>query len=171
MCAQRRLGLAWASTQNLIRIFAVRMKKAWVLSHPMRTQWRLWSDWADAQADLSLRWAHRSFCWFCHDATHTNSLLRKSAFSVVRPGKTQTNMLSHRLEVSPGISDLGNCHGTLISLCQYAGWFAYWSQLCYSHMSHVVRKPVFAIWEQQRRRSACASAVWSAPLLFTTWIV
>ena len=21
------------------------------------------SDWADAQADLILRWAHRSFCW------------------------------------------------------------------------------------------------------------
>ena len=27
-----------------------------------------WSDWADAQADLSLRWAHMLFCWFCHDA-------------------------------------------------------------------------------------------------------
>ena len=27
-----------------------------------------WSDWADAQADLSLRWAHMPFCWFCHDA-------------------------------------------------------------------------------------------------------
>ena len=24
----------------------------------------------DAQADLSLRWAHRSFCWFCHETTH-----------------------------------------------------------------------------------------------------
>ena len=24
----------------------------------------LWSDWADAQADLSLRWAHRSFDGF-----------------------------------------------------------------------------------------------------------
>ena len=29
-------------------------------------QRRLWSDWADTQADLSLSWAHRSFCWFCH---------------------------------------------------------------------------------------------------------
>ena len=26
---------------------------------------------ADAQADLSLRWAHMSFCWFCHDAAHS----------------------------------------------------------------------------------------------------
>ena len=26
------------------------------------------SDWVDAKADPSLRWAHRSFCWFCHEA-------------------------------------------------------------------------------------------------------
>ena len=25
----------------------------------------------DAQADLSLRWAHRSFCWFCRAAAHS----------------------------------------------------------------------------------------------------
>ena len=29
-----------------------------------------WSDWADAKADLSLRWAHRSFCLFYHEAVH-----------------------------------------------------------------------------------------------------
>ena len=23
-----------------------------------------------AQADLSLRWAHMPFCWFCHEAAH-----------------------------------------------------------------------------------------------------
>ena len=27
-----------------------------------------WSDWGDAQADLSLRWAHMPFCWFWHEA-------------------------------------------------------------------------------------------------------
>ena len=26
------------------------------------------TDWADAQADLCLRWAHRSFYWFCRAA-------------------------------------------------------------------------------------------------------
>ena len=26
-----------------------------------------WSDWADAQADLSLCWGQRSFNWFCHE--------------------------------------------------------------------------------------------------------
>ena len=47
---------------SLIRVFAVRTKKAWVLSYPMSAQQRLCSDWADAQPDLSLRWAHMPFC-------------------------------------------------------------------------------------------------------------
>ena len=55
---------------SLIRVFAVRMKKAWVLSYLLSTQRRLWSDWAGAQTDLSFCWAQRSFCWFCHEAAH-----------------------------------------------------------------------------------------------------
>ena len=31
-------------------------------------QGRFWSDWAAAQADSSLRWAHRSFCFCCAQA-------------------------------------------------------------------------------------------------------
>ena len=58
---------------SLISVFAVCIKKAWVLSYPFSGQRRLWSDWADAQSDLSLRWAHRSFCWFCHDVAHMYS--------------------------------------------------------------------------------------------------
>ena len=54
---------------SLISVFAVRMKKAWVLSYPSSTQRRLWSDWADAQVDLSLLGA-QSFCWFCHEVAH-----------------------------------------------------------------------------------------------------
>ena len=49
---------------SLIRVFAVRMKKAWVLNYPLSAQRRLRSDWADAQADLSLRWAHTHFVGF-----------------------------------------------------------------------------------------------------------
>ena len=41
------------------------MKKHWALNYLLSAQWRLWSDWADAQADPSLRWEHMSFCWFC----------------------------------------------------------------------------------------------------------
>ena len=49
---------------NLIRVIAVLMKKAWVLSYPLSGQRRLWSDLADTQADLSLRWAHSHFVGF-----------------------------------------------------------------------------------------------------------
>ena len=40
------------------KLGAVRMKKAWILSYPISALRRLWSDWADAQVDLSLCWAH-----------------------------------------------------------------------------------------------------------------
>ena len=55
---------------SLIRVFTVCMKKAWVLSYPLSAQRRLWSDWADAdaQAELSLHWAHMSFCWVFNGA-------------------------------------------------------------------------------------------------------
>ena len=54
------------------------MKNAWVLSYQLSAQRRLRSDWADVQADLSLRWAHSHFvcfvtrrlissvCWWCY---------------------------------------------------------------------------------------------------------
>ena len=58
---------------SLIRVSAVRLMQNWVLSYPLNTQRRLWSDWADAQANLSLRWAQKSFCWFCHEAAQNAS--------------------------------------------------------------------------------------------------
>ena len=51
---------------SLIRVFDVRSVGSLGSSFASGGQRRLWSDWADAQADLCLRWAHRSFCWFCH---------------------------------------------------------------------------------------------------------
>ena len=49
---------------SLIRVFAARMKKPWVLSYPLSAQRRLCSDCADAQTDLSLRSAHSHFVGF-----------------------------------------------------------------------------------------------------------
>ena len=62
-------------------VFAVRMKKALVLSYPLSAQRRHWSDWADAQADTLFRldgcpgWSEsslgaQSLCCFCHVAAH-----------------------------------------------------------------------------------------------------
>ena len=53
-------------SRSLIRVFAVRLQQAWALIYPFSAQRRLGSDWVDAQANLILRWVHRSFCWFCH---------------------------------------------------------------------------------------------------------
>ena len=41
LCAQRRL-------RSDLSVFAVRMKKPWVLSIVLSAQWRLWSDCSDA---------------------------------------------------------------------------------------------------------------------------
>ena len=46
---------------SLLSVFAVRMKKAWVLSYPLSAQRRLWSAW---EADQSLCWAHSHFVGF-----------------------------------------------------------------------------------------------------------
>ena len=45
--------------RSLIRAFAVRKKKAWVLSYPL-----------NAKADLSLCWVHIPFCRFCRGLAH-----------------------------------------------------------------------------------------------------
>ena len=51
---------------SLIRVFAVHSMGSWGPHASSCAQQRLWSDWANAQADLSLRCAHMPFCWFCH---------------------------------------------------------------------------------------------------------
>ena len=62
MCAQRRLRSVCAFAQSDQSSLSAWRKL------PIEAQRRLWSDWADAQADLSLHWAHMPFCWFCHKA-------------------------------------------------------------------------------------------------------
>ena len=50
---------------SLIRVFAVRMKKTWVLSYPLSAQRRLWSEgWSESSLGA------QSLCWFCHVVAH-----------------------------------------------------------------------------------------------------
>ena len=63
LCAQQRLRSTWASTQSDQSSLS-----AWTNIGPLTTYWvhsKDWSDWVDAQADLSLHWAHMLFYWFC----------------------------------------------------------------------------------------------------------
>ena len=55
---------------SLISVFAVRMKKHWVLNFPLSAPRRLWSDWAHN--------LHMSICWFCHVAAQLNQLIEYS---------------------------------------------------------------------------------------------
>ena len=64
LCTQWILRLAWA----------VHMKKIWVITATHWAHSEDWSDWVDAQADLSLRWAHKSFCWFRHETAQMISM-------------------------------------------------------------------------------------------------
>ena len=67
LCAQWRLKSAWAfaqSDQNL-RCAFIGSQGPNVSSCRRR---KVWSDCADTQADLRLRWTHRSFCLFSHAA-------------------------------------------------------------------------------------------------------
>ena len=57
-----------AKTQISLGVFAVRMKKAWVLSHPLSPQRRLGRCPGWSESSLG---AH-SFCWFCHVAARVN---------------------------------------------------------------------------------------------------
>ena len=54
---------------SLIRAFAMRSMGSWQPKASPCRQRRLWSDWVDAQAELSLHWVHISFCWFCRTVT------------------------------------------------------------------------------------------------------
>ena len=64
MWAHRRLRSAWEYAQSDQSSLS-----AWRKLVSLATHWVHsidWTDWVDAQADLSLRWVHTSLSWFCH---------------------------------------------------------------------------------------------------------
>ena len=65
LCAQRRLTSAWPSTKS---DQSHRSKDSQWPTAFSCGQRKLYSDWADARADL--RWAHMGFCWFCRAAAN-----------------------------------------------------------------------------------------------------
>ena len=149
MCAQRRqisLGIhpAWSESSPCTH---------WVAKGPrfLHADSKDWSDWADAQADLSLCWAHRSFCWFCQTAAQIHievdllpTKLRpvytdQSALLTFEPHHEKT-CLCHRRTTTAQISlHIHSLISTLAVLCLdsiiviisvseiiWAGWFVYY---------------------------------------------
>ena len=114
MCAQRRLirlgGCPGWSESSLCA--------QWVAKDPsfLHLDSEDWSDWADAQADLSLRWTHIPLCWFCQEMAHMFY-----AAVICKPG-----IMGHSVAKVPyfvlGIvpAMLGNC-GAFVSMLKLAG--------------------------------------------------
>ena len=74
---QISLGICpvWSET-SLCKLW-VAMEKGPKLS--LSRQWRLWWDWADDQADLSLCQVHSLFCWFCRTLAQ---ILTKAPYNI-----------------------------------------------------------------------------------------
>ena len=79
---QVKWAASWQNQQN-VRLSNIRISLGirpvwsesslcaqWVAKDPsfLHADSELWSDWVDAQADLSLCWAHMPFFWFCYKA-------------------------------------------------------------------------------------------------------
>ena len=66
---------------SLIRVFAVCLKKHWVLSYPLSALQRL-IRLRGCHADLSLRWVHMPYCWFCHEAAQITSFFIRENYDL-----------------------------------------------------------------------------------------
>ena len=130
---------------NLIRVFAVCMKKPWVLSYTLSAQRRLWSDWADAQADLSLRWMHSHFVCFV-------MLWLKWFFECWIQVSSFSSVLKHFKEIEKYSFSKILHSGTRFEPRH--------EKTCFCHMRTT-----------KAQISMHIRAVWSAPLLFAAWIV
>ena len=81
LCTQRILRSAWACDQS--------SPAAWRNLGSLASYWarsKDWSDWANNQADLSLRLEHRSFCWFlsCAGSNITENPVVKTIWATPR---------------------------------------------------------------------------------------
>ena len=101
------------------------------------THWmhsELWSDWADAQADPSLRWAHRSFCQFC----------QALALIIIEPWPCGLyHIVDQAKSCNPQYELMHE------NRCNYA------RSRHYCNMTLVMRKPVSGICDQDSHKPAC----------------
>ena len=95
-CAPAKTQIS-LSIRTVWSVFAVQMK-AWVLSYIAKS---LISE--DVQADLSLRRAHMTFCWFCCAAAHFRYEPRheKTCLCHLRTAKVQISLCIHTVWSAP----------------------------------------------------------------------
>ena len=147
-CASREDSDQPGHPLSLIRVLAVRMKKAWVLSYPLSVQRWLWSDWIDAQADLSFRWAGMLFRWVCHGAAHLFflSLLCCKAYLF------QIYLLEASYLVHKEINHIIYSQNRLLEVVLW-----YFHFCCALNTSLITRNPVFGVCNQARLKPVCSA--------------
>ena len=103
---------------SLIRVFAVRMEKAWVLSYTLSAQRRLWSDWADAQTDLRLRLAYTHFVGFVMWWFKWTAMIRRSnsAPCFMTPNRKQSDTLCDGCKWASSRENLSSGFATRVDL-------------------------------------------------------
>ena len=86
-----QVAASWQNQQNGIctqrRLRSESSLSAWRKLGSLATQWAHNKDWADAQADLSLHWAHMPRCWFCwlYKFEKTTGLLSSFQWYIILP--------------------------------------------------------------------------------------
>ena len=101
VCAQQRLG-SWMP--RLIRVFAVCMKKPWVLSYPLSAQQRLWSDWliwvfAGRTLTLLVLSCRGSIILFCNSRYSVSNFLQLGPDWRLRPKTVFYHQYSHHVNL------------------------------------------------------------------------
>ena len=109
---------------SLIRGFAVRRNTG-----PLTTYWEHSEDWVDAQADLILRWAHRSFCWFCHETAHLFKHAFKSCYIFHSPRIHKPHLLYKTGIQTSLVTWMLDYWAQGISVCLSAGPSLIWHHL------------------------------------------
>ena len=88
-CATRKYSGQPVHPTNMARILVYPFLDCLAVVKGTCDQWRLWSACADAQADLSLRWSHKSYCRLCRALAqiwmNTNIVVCKGTHSSPKP--------------------------------------------------------------------------------------
>ena len=144
---------AWASAQSVQSSLSPWRKLGSLAIHSAHSE--SLSDWADAQTDLSLCWAHMLLCWFCHEVAHIYSVSCCSQL-LGNYQTIQTNWHGNSKDIieCPNINKLSqeqNAKAILIILLKH-------STFLINQMRRNMTKPTKWVCAQWRLRSALASA-------------
>ena len=144
MCDQGRLKLTCLATETSQRLEMLDLESI-ILSG--QQEQRCWSDCTDAQADLHLCCSHMAKTGFLMTwlIKQSASIQKISANSDSRNDMHAEKCCAVELEEF-GLSPMNRAN------CRHLWTYSF------VQMSHIMRKPVYAICKQQRHRSACTFA-------------